>query len=148
MVERDVIKGDKLHELMLLVHLNSKYGLGTTLKLFKLKKFLDYSPGGLYGALEGSGYFSRKGDEIELSDKGERYVNRKLMAQLRALYSISYFLLFFGIVLIVHWHSYTYHKIFLIFPWTVGLSFIGVGLLIRFGLLPLGYWLLKVRRKV
>lgn len=147
-MEKDSIRGDKLRDLILLVYLNNKYGLGTTIKLSKLKQFLSYSTGGLYNALDDSGYFIRKGDEITLSDAGERYARKNLMQRFRAVYPVGYFLTFFGMILIAHWYLLMYHDIFLFFDWTVGLSFILVGLLIRFALPPFAYWILKIRGKV
>lgn len=137
-----------MRELILLVYLNNKYGLGKKIKLSKLKQFIGYSTGGLYNALDESGYFIRKGDEIALSASGETYAGKKLLRQFRAMYPIGYFFIFFGIMLIAQWYLYTYYKIFLSFDWTTGISFIVVGLLIRFGLPPLVYWILKITRKV
>jgi len=133
---------------MLLVYLNNRYGLGKKIRISKLKQFLGYSTGGIYNALDESGHFIRKLDEITLSDKGERYVRKELLHQYRAFYPISYFLIFFGIVLIAHWYLYTFHNTFLLFDWIVGFSFIIVGLLIRLALLPFLYWFLKIRKRV
>ena len=137
-----------MRELILLVYLNNKYGLGKKIKLSKLKQILGYSTGGLYNALDESGFFIRKGDEIVLSASGETYAGKKLLRQFRAMYPIGYFFVFFGIMLIAQWYLYTYYKIFLSFDWTTGISFIVTGLLIRFALPPLVYWILKITRKV
>lgn len=148
MRKRDLIRGDKLRDLILLVYLNDKYGLGKRVKISKLKRFLGYSTGGIYNALDESGYFTRKGDEILLSDKGERYVRKELMQWYRVVYPLGYFMVCFGIVLVGHWYLYTYHDIFLLFNWAVGFAFIGGGLVIRFALPLLTYWLLKITKKM
>lgn len=148
MRKSDLIKGDKLRELILLVYLNDKYWLDKRIEVSNLKKFLHYSTGGIYNALDESGYFERKGNEITLSDRGKRYAIKELMQRYRVLYPLGYFLLFFGIILIIHWYLLTYHRIFLFFDWTVGLSFIVCGLLLRFAMPALTFWFLKIRKKV
>lgn len=145
---KDSIKGDKLRELILLVYLNDRYGLNKKLKASKLKEFLGYSTGGLYNALDESGYFERNKDEITLSEKGARYAKRELMRQFKAIYPIGYFLLLFGIILVGHWYLLTHHNILLFFDWTVGFSFILGGLLLRFALPAFVFWMLKIRRKI
>jgi len=81
--KEDSIKGDKLRDLILLVYLNNKYGLGKKIKISKLKEFLGYSTGGLYNALDESGFFIRKGDGIALSASGETYAGKKLLGQIQ-----------------------------------------------------------------
>lgn len=145
---RELIKGDKLREMIFLVYLNNKYGLGKRIEVRKLKDFLGYSTGGLYNALDESGYFVRNVDEITLSEKGKRYVRSELMQYYRAFNPIGHFLIFLGLVLILQWYLLTYHRILMVFDWYVGISIIAGGLLIRFALLPMIYWFLKVRRKL
>lgn len=145
---RDSIKGDKLRELILLVYLNDRYGLSKKLKVSKLKEILGYSTGGLYNALDESGYFERNKDEIALSEKGVRYAKENLMRQFRAIYPIGYFFLLFGIILIGHWYLLKYHNILLFFDWTVGFSFILGGLLLRLALPAMVFWMLKILRKM
>lgn len=137
-----------MRELMLLVYLNNRYGFGKKIEISKLKQFLDYSTGGLYHALDESGYFVRKGDEITLSDKGEKYVKNVVMKYYGAFNIIGYFLIFLGFVLTLQWYLLTYHKILLFLDWYSGLTIVAGGLAIRFALLPMIYWLLRIRKKI
>ena len=134
--------------MILLVYLNDRYGIGKKLEIPKLKNFTGYSTGGLYSALDDSGYFERKRDEITLTDKGERYDKKELTRQLTILYPLCYFLILFGIIMIGHWYLLTYHNTLLLFNWPVGFSLVLGGLLIRFVLPALGLWILKLRKKV
>lgn len=148
MGKRDLIKGDMLRDLIFLVYLNNKYGLGKRIRIAKLKKFIGYSTGGVYSALDESGYFLRKGDEIRLSKEGEKYVRKKLLPHYMAFNIVSYFIIFVGVLLLVHWFLRTRYDIIVVFDWLDGLSFIIGGLVMRFALLPLVYWLLKVMKKI
>ena len=148
MARRERIRGDKLRDLILLVYLNNKYGLGTAIRPSKVRRFLGYSTGGFYNALDESGYFIKKGDEIQLSSKGERYAQMELMVPFRVFNPIAYFLMFFGIILIVHWYLYTFYKTFLPFDWTVGIAFTVVGLFLRFALPFFVYWFLKITKRL
>jgi len=51
MKKKDLIKGDMLRELIFLVYLNNKYGLGKRIRISKLKDFIGYSTGGIYLSL-------------------------------------------------------------------------------------------------
>jgi len=144
----ELIRGDKLRDLVLIVYLNNKYGLGTKIDDAKVQSFIGYSRSGFNTAINESGYFVRKGDEIMLSEKGERYVKKELMPYYKAFNPIGYFLIFLGSLLFLQWYLLTYFKFLLILDWLSGLSIIVGGLLIRFALLPTIYWFLKIRRKV
>lgn len=74
--KNESIRGDKLRDLVLIVYLNNKYGLGTKIEDSRVQNFLCYSRSGFNTELNESGYFVRKGDEITLSEKGERYVKK------------------------------------------------------------------------
>lgn len=134
--------------MIFLVYLNNRFGLGKKIQISKVKQFLGYSTGGLYNALDESGYFLRKGDDITLSKLGEEYVKKELMQPYKAFYPISYLFIFFGIILIAHWYLLTYHNILLRFDWITGFAFIIMGLFLRFALLPFVYWYLKLRKRV
>lgn len=133
---------------MLLVHLNNRYGLGTRMDDSRLAQFLDYSRTGLRTAIDESGYFVRKGAEITLSEKGEIYVKRELLRPYRAVNPIGYLLVFIGSLILVQWYLLSYHKTLLILDWSVALPIIVCGLLVRFALLPMSYWFLKILKKV
>jgi len=146
--KRNLIRGDKLRDLILLVYLNDKYGLGKRVEISKLKRFLGTAVVVYITLLMSLGVKATICDEISLSDKGERYVRKELMQWYRVLYPLGYFMVCFGIVLVGHWYLYTYHNIFLLFNWAVGFAFIGGGLAIRFALPLLTYWLLKITKKM
>lgn len=148
MGKRGLIKGDMLRDLIFLVYLNDKYGLGKRIRISKLKSLIGYSTGGVYNALDESEYFIRKGDEIRPSKEGEEYVKKKLLPYYKPLNIISYYIIFFGILLLVHWFLRTHYNIIIVFDWPVALSFIIVGLVIRFALLPLVYYILKATKKI
>jgi hypothetical protein len=146
--KRNQIRGDKLRELLLMVYLNNKYGLGTRIEISKLKQLLGYSQSGIYSALDESGYFDRKVDEIRLSEEGEKYVKKEIVQQYKAFNTIGYLFIFVGLVLILQWYLLTFHGILLTLDWYSGAALIAGGLIFRFALLPADYWLLKVRGKV
>ncbi|RLI43135.1 hypothetical protein DRO69_09625, partial [Candidatus Bathyarchaeota archaeon] len=106
------------------------------------------STGGIYNALDESGYFVRKGDEIRLSKEGEKYVKKKLLPHYKTFNILSYFMIFLGIFLLINWFFRTHYNIIMVFNWLDGLSFIIGGLVIRFAVLPLAYWLLKAMKKI
>ena len=137
-----------MRELILLVYLNDRYGFSKKLDVSKLKEFIGYSAGGLYNALDESGYFHRKGDEISLSDKGEKYAKRELMRQYRNLYPLSYVFIFLGIILTAHWYLLQYRDVLLFFDWAVGASLIVCGLIVRFMMPALTLWFLRIFKKV
>ena len=145
--KKDSIRGDKLRDLIFLVHLNDRFGFGKKISVSKVKQYLGYSAGGVYNALDESGYLIRKGDDIFLSDQGKEYVRKELMQPYHVLHPIGYFFVFFGIILIAHWYLLTYHNFLLYFDWITGASFIIMGLFLRFALLPFLYWY-KLREKV
>jgi len=146
--KRTLIRGDKMRELLLLVYLNNKYGLGTKIEISKLKQLLDYSQSGIYSALDESGYFDRKGDEIRLSEEGEKYVKKEIMPLYNPFKTIGYFFIFVGLVLILQWYLLAFYGITLFLNWYPGAALIVGGLIFRFALLPTDYWLLKVSRKI
>ena len=148
MGKKDLVRGDRLRDLMLLVHLNNRYGLGTKMDDSRLAQFLRYSRTGLRTAIYTSGYFAKKGDEITLTAKGERYVRMELLPTYRAVNPIGYFLVFLGSLLVAQWYLLNYYDTLLVFDWSVGLYVIVGGLVIRFAILPMSYWFLKMRRKV
>jgi len=148
LTKKDLIKGDRLRDLMLLVHLNNRYGMGTKMDDSRLAEFLHYSRTGLSTAIKESGFFEEKGDEITLSEKGERYVRAELLPSYRAVNPIGYFLIFLGSLLFVQWYLVSYYRTLLVFHWSSGPAVIVFGLFVRFALLPTRYWVLKILKKV
>lgn len=141
------LKGDKLRELMLFVYLNNKYGRSTKYNISELKQFIGYSAGGIYNALDSSGFFVRNGSDITLSKKGKDYVKKELMHSFENFYPVSYFLVFLGVILLVHWYLYTYHGEYLVFEWNIGLAIVMSGLVLRFALPSLTYIGLIIKKK-
>ena len=81
--KEDLVKGDKLRDLILLVYLNNKYGKEKN-EIPELQEILNYSTGGIYGALDFSGYFQRSPVGIELTEKGKDYLTKKILPQYNA----------------------------------------------------------------
>jgi len=141
------LKGDKLRELILLVHLNEKYGSGNV-RISRLKKTLDYSTGGIYNALDESGYFKHKGDVITLSNKGHEYIKKQWVRYFSIVNPLSYFIIIVGALLFLSWYLKVYHNAFLVFNWYQGIVVIIAGLIIRFGLMRLMFWTLRAQKKL
>lgn len=144
--EKETLKGDKLRELIHLVYLNSKYGTGKA-RISRLKEALGYSTGGIYNALDESGFFDRKGDEINLTSKGVEYAERTLLPYFSAFNPIAYMLMFLGTLCIFQWYLWiSAHA--LIFDWHVGTVLIVGGIVLRFFLLRLVFWAHKLKKQL
>lgn len=143
--KNEKLRGDKLRDLILLVYLNNKYG-GEKIKLSWLKEKLGYSTGGLYSALDESGYFERKGDEIRLTEKGEAYLREHILPQYTVFYPIGNFLIILGLVLLLQWYFWTYLQTPIIFQWYSAVMVIAGGIILRVFLMRLVYWV-TIRRK-
>lgn len=143
---KDSLKGDKLRDLILLVHLNNKYGKGKN-EISELKDKLGYSTGGIYSAIDYSGYFERTPSSIFLSAKGEDYLKKYVMPQYDIFRMIGYCILFIGFLLIFQWFAWTYLKTTLLFPWYSDLGFIIFGIVLSFLMLRLKYLFFKRKIK-
>ena len=146
--ETERVRGDMLRELIFLVYLRNKYDLKPDVKISTLKNFLGYSAGGIDYALNYSGFFETEGDEIRLSKKGDEYVKKELLPQYKSFVPVGYFLILLGGLLILQWYMFTNFNVSIIFGWESGLLLIVGGLVLRFWLLPLLYWVLKIQRKL
>ena len=142
-----MLKGDKLRDLMLFIHLNNEYGRSNEFNISDLKKFIGYSSGGMYNALDNSGYFVREGNAISLTQKGKDYVKKELMTSFKNFHSISYLLFYLGFIFLVHWYLYTQFDIYLFFDWQVGAGLLIGGFLLRFTLPRLTYFALLLKKK-
>jgi hypothetical protein len=142
--EKDQLKGDKLRDLIFLVHLNNKYGKGKN-DISELKRVLSYSTGGIYSALDSSGYFERTPTEIKLTDKGQKYLKNRVLPPYETLKTVGYAILFLGAILTLQWVDYTYFNQYLVFPWYSNLSFIFLGTFMIFFILRMKYYLAKRR---
>jgi hypothetical protein len=141
------LRGDKLRDLILSVHLNNKYGKGNN-EIPALREILGYSVGGIYNALDSSGYFRRKPDRIELTIKGEEYLKNKILPQYSIINSVSNVLIVLGFVFLIQWIEWNYLDYPLILPWYSWLTLVGGGFFIRFFTLRLNYWFIKRRKEM
>jgi hypothetical protein len=141
------LRGDKIRDLLLLIYLNEKYG-GGKVRISALKETLGYSTGGIYNALDESGYFMRRGDVVTLSQSGQEYVKKQWIPYLQVVNPFSYFLIFIGSLLFMSWFLRTYYSIILVFGWYEGLLTIAVGLILRFAFSRIMYWFYKLRKKM
>ena len=146
--EKEKVRGDMLRELIFLVYLRNKYDLKPEVRVSTLKNLLGYSAGGIDYALNYSGFFETKGDKIELSKKGEDYVRRELLPHYKTFAPVGYFLILLGVLFILQWYMFTNFNVPIIFGWESGLLLIIGGLILRFWLLPLLYWALKILKKL
>lgn len=142
------VRGDLLRELIFLVYLRNKYDAKPDVKISTLKRLLGYSTGGIDYALKYSGFFEIYHDQVKLSEKGKEYVKRELLPQYRILNPIGYFLILMGVLIFLQWYLATYFDTVISFDWWTGVSVIIIGLILRFLLLPLIYWTLKIQRKL
>ena len=142
----DLLKGDKLRDLILLVHLNNKYGNGRN-EISELKEALGYSTGGIYSAIDSSGYFERKPDGILLTQRGKDYLKSNILPQYDIFKTIGYAMLFLGFLLIFQWLEWIYFGTYLVFPWYSDLGFVGIGILLSFLMLRMKYLLFKRKIK-
>jgi hypothetical protein len=141
------LRGDKLRDLILLVYLNNKYGKGSY-EIPELKEIVEYSTGGIYSALDYSGYFERTINGIQLTEKGLEYLKNKILPQFSMFYSLGNFLIILGFILLLQWIEWTYVQYPLILPWYSALSIIAFGFFIRFFILRLSYWIIQLRKKM
>ena len=145
---KERVRGDMLRELIFLVYLRNKYEREPDVRVSILKSLLGYSAGGIDYALNYSGFFETEGNKIRLSKKGEDYVRRELLPHYRTFAPVGYFLIVLGVLFILQWYMSANFNVSIIFGWESGLLLIVGGLLLRFWLLPLLYWALKIQKKV
>lgn len=139
------LRGDKLRELILLVYFNNKYDKDKN-RVPWLKEKLGYSTGGLYNALDNSGYFERKKDEINLTEKGTNYLNKHILPQYTVFYPIGNFLIILGLVLLFQWYLWTYANTPMIFQWYSASIIIAGGIIIRVFFMRLSYWIMRKKK--
>ena len=144
--KEDRLKGDKMRDLIIMVYLNNKYDKDKN-QISWLKQNLGYSTGGLYNALDESGYFERTPKEIRLTQKGANYLNKHLLPQYTVFYPIGYFLIILGFVFLFQWYFWTYAQTISIVPWYSAIMIIATGIIIRFFFLRLAHLIMK-RKKV
>lgn len=131
-----------MRDLILMVHLNNKYDKEKN-EISWLKKNLGYSTGGLYGALDESGYFARTPKEIRLTEKGANYLNKYILPQYTVFHPLGYFLVILGFVFLFQWYVWTYAQTITIVPWYSGIMMIVTGIAVRFFFLRLVHLVMK-----
>jgi hypothetical protein len=136
-----------MRDLILVVYLNDKYDKDSNTMPW-LKKKLGYSTGGLYHAIDNSGYFERTGDGIRLTEKGTAYLNRQILPQFTAFYPLGNFLIILGFVLLIQWYSWTFAETPMVIPWYSALLITATGFLIRLFFLRLAHWVIKFKKKL
>lgn len=144
--KEEKLRGDKLRELILLVYLNNKYDKEKN-KIPWLKEKLGYSTGGLYSALDESGYFDRKGDEICLTEKGNDYLHKNILPLYIVFYPVGNFLIILGLVLLLQWYLWTYLQTVMIFQWYSAITVIIGGIVLRVFFLRIVYWIMTHKKE-
>jgi hypothetical protein len=143
----ELVKGDQLRDLILLVDLNNKHGKGKN-EIPALKEILNYSTGGIYHALNNSGYFERTTEGIQLTEKGKKYLEKKILPRFTILHPIGNFLIFIGVAFLFDWFAWNYLSIALVAQWYSGIIGIVCGIIVRFYFLRLYYWIVKRTKKI
>jgi hypothetical protein len=141
------LRGDKLRELILWVYLHNKYEKDRIKMSFLREKVGYRSPGGLYSAINSSGYFDRENDEITLSERGLDYLNKRILPQYKAFDPVANFLIVLGLVFLVQWYFYTYLNSPMVIPWYSATICIAVGIFLKFFFMRIGYWIMKRSKK-
>ena len=144
---KDLLKGDKLRDLILIVHLNNKYGKGRN-DIPALKEISGYSTGGIYSALDYSGFFERKQDGIQLTLKGEEYLKNKVLPQYDIFNTMGLIFIFLGFIFFLQWFYWTYLNNNFVLPWYSALSIVALGVFMRFFILRTKYFIVKKKKKV
>jgi hypothetical protein len=143
--KEEKLRGDKLRDLILMVYLNNKYDKDRN-RIPWLKEKLGYSTGGLYHALDNSGYFERKKGDIYLTEKGTNYLNKQILPQYTVFNPIGNLLIILGFVFLLQWYFWTYAHKPVVIPWYSALIAIALGLLVRFFFLRIIHWIMKRKK--
>jgi len=148
MSEKKKIRGDLLRELIFFVYLRNKYDVKREVAVSTFKKTLGYSSGGIDYALKYSGFFEIERGMVKLSEKGREYVRRELLPQYKIYNPIGYFFMLLGVLIILQWYAFTYLNVVITFDLWAGVLLIIAGFILRFFLLPVIYWALKIQKKL
>ena len=141
---KGLVKGDKLRDLILLVYMNNKFGKGEN-DISKLRETLGYSPGGIYSAIESSGYFDKRTDGIFLTKEGEDYLKERILPPYDIFRLLGIAIIFISSILMVQWFEWTYLRTNLVFPWYSNLTFLALGLILLF-MLRIKYMMAKRKK--
>ncbi len=146
MVGKKTVRGDKLRDVLFYVYMHSSF-TKDKIKVADLKKIVDYSTGGAYGAFE-SGYLEKIGDEIRLTEVGKDYVKTRILPQYSVYKSYGNVLLMLGVFFLVQWFEWEYLKAPVIPSWYFALMILGLGLFLRFFILRFNFFVTKRRKKL
>jgi len=141
------LRGDKLRELILWVYLHNKYEKDKIRMSFLKEKVGYRGPGGLYSAIDSSGYFDRKNDEITLTEKGVDYLNRKILPSYKVFNPIGNFLIILGLVFLMQCYFWTYLSSPLIISWYSAIIVVATGIVVRVFIMRVCYWIMKHSKK-
>jgi len=142
------LKGEMLRDLIFLVYLNNKYGKGKN-KISELEEIIGYSsPGGIYHALDNSGYFERNCDEIKLTELGKLFLNKEILKEHHLTKTIGNTLIIIALVLLYQWVMFTYFNHVAIISLYGVLPLLIGGLIIRFFMLRINYWLIRKQKQM
>jgi len=145
--KEETLRGDKLRELILWVHLHNKFEKDKIRMSFLKEKVGYHGPGGLYSAINSSGYFDKKNDEITLSQRGVGYLNRQILPQYKVFNTVGNLLIVLGLVFLLQWYFWTYLNNPLVIPWYSAIIFVATGIVVRVFFMRIGYWIMKHSRK-
>jgi len=142
------LKGERLRDLIFMVYLNNRYGKGKN-KISELEEIVGYSsPGGIYHALDSSGYFERNGNVIKLTEKGDKLLKNKILAEYNLANTTGNALVIIALVLLLQWVDLTYFNYAMILQWYAIIPLLVGGLVIRFFMLRINYWIIKRQKKI
>jgi len=141
------LRGDKLRELILWVGLHNKFENDKIKMSFLREKIGYHGPGGLYSAIDSSGYFDKKNDEITLTQKGVDYLNKQILPQYKVFNPVGNFMIILGLVFLLQWYFWTYSNNPLIIPWYSAIFCVALGVVVRVFFLRLTYWIMKHSKK-
>jgi len=91
--------------------------------------------------------FGRDWDERELAEKGEDYLREYILPQYTVFYPVGNFLMILGLVLLLQWYLWTYLHTLMIFQWYSAVIVIAGGIILRFFLMRLVYWVMIHRKE-
>jgi hypothetical protein len=140
------VRGDKLKDTLFYVYMHERFSKDK-IKVADLKKIVDYSQSGVYGAFE-SPYLEKTGDEIHLTDEGKDYVKSRILPQYDVYKSYGTVLTLLGIFFLFQWLEWTYLNNPVIPTWHFVLLILVFGLLLRFFVLRLIFYVTKKRKKL
>ena len=142
------LKGERLRDLVFMVYLNNRYGKGKH-NISELEEIVGYSsPGGIYHALDSSGYFERTGNEIKLTKLGNNLLKRRILPEYNVAHTTGIALIVISLVLLFQWFEWTYFNDAIVLEWYATLPILIGGIFIRFFLLRLVYWTIKKQKKI